>query len=93
MFKPQVIIKNTGTIALKDYHAKLWFRVPEGKELYPNESVVEGNIVLYLTNCLRSVLSILGEFYKMNLLEKFYLLTYEKISINFCNYFSLRLCK
>ena len=76
------------TIALKDYHAKLWFRVPEGKELYipvddwytpvskpslknvgenvweldmyfdeyllyPNESVVEGNIVLHLTKCLR----------------------------------------
>ena len=34
MFKPQVTIKNTGTIALKDYHAKLWFRVPKGKELY-----------------------------------------------------------
>ncbi len=53
MFKPQVTIKNTGTIALKDYHAKLWFRVLEGKELYPNESVVEGNIVLHLTKCLR----------------------------------------
>ena len=33
-FKPQVTIKNTGTIALKDYHAKLWFRVPEEKSLY-----------------------------------------------------------
>ena len=55
MFKPQVTIKNTGTIALKDYHAKLWFRVLEGKELYPNESVVEGNIVLHLTKCLRLV--------------------------------------
>ena len=41
------------TIALKDYHAKLWFRVPEGKELYPNEPVVEGNIVLHLTKYLR----------------------------------------
>ena len=50
MFKPQVTIKNTGTIALKDYHAKLWFRVLEGKELYPNESVVEGNIGLHLTD-------------------------------------------
>ena len=85
MFKPQVTVKNTGTIALKDYHAKLWFRVPEGKELYipvddwytpvskpslknvgenvweldmyfdeyllyPNESVVEGNIGLHLTD-------------------------------------------
>lgn len=55
MFKPQVTIKNTGTIALKDYHAKLWFRVLEGKELYPNESVVEGSIVLHLTKCLRLV--------------------------------------
>ena len=34
MFKPQVTVKNTGSVALKDYHAKLWFRVPEGKELY-----------------------------------------------------------
>lgn len=83
MFKPQVSIKNTGTLALKDYHAKLWFRVPEGKELYipsydwytpvsrpvlnnvgenvweldlyfdrymlyPEESVVEGNVGLRL---------------------------------------------
>jgi pimeloyl-ACP methyl ester carboxylesterase len=85
MFKPQVTVKNTGVVALKDYHAKLWFRVPEGKELYipvddwytpvskpslenvgenvweldmyfdeyllyPNESVVEGNIGLHLTD-------------------------------------------
>lgn len=84
-FKPSVTIKNTGTIALKDYHAKLWFRVPEGKSLYvptddwytpvskpslnnvgenvweldmyfdtymlyPNETVVEGNIGLHLTD-------------------------------------------
>ncbi len=84
-FKPQVTVKNTGTVALKDYHAKLWFRVPEGKSLhvpvddwftpvsrpslknigenvweldmhfdtyilYPNESVVEGNIGLHLTD-------------------------------------------
>ena len=34
MFKPQVTVKNTGSVALKDYHAKLWFRVPEGRELY-----------------------------------------------------------
>ena len=34
MFKPQVTVKNTGSVALKDYHAKLWFRVPDGKELY-----------------------------------------------------------
>jgi hypothetical protein len=85
VFKPQVTVKNTGTIALKDYHAKLWFRVPEGKTLYipaddwytpvsnpslknigenvweldmdfdtyilyPNESVIEGNIGLHLTD-------------------------------------------
>ena len=50
MFKSQVTIKNTGTIALRDYPAKLWLRVPEGKELYPNESVVEGNIGLHLTD-------------------------------------------
>lgn len=82
-FKPQVTVKNTGSIALKDYHAKLWFRVPDGKTLYvptddwytpvskpslknvgenvweldmnfdtymlyPNESVVEGNVGLHL---------------------------------------------
>ena len=34
IFKPQVTVKNTGSVALKDYHAKLWFRVPDGKELY-----------------------------------------------------------
>ena len=34
MFKPQVTVRNTGSVALKDYRAKLWFRVPEGKELY-----------------------------------------------------------
>ena len=55
MFKPQVTIKNTGTIALKDYHAKLWFRVLESKEVYPKESVVERNIVLHLIKCLRLV--------------------------------------
>ena len=84
-FKPYVSVKNTGAIALKDYHAKLWFRVPEGKSLYvpvddwytpvskpslnnvgenvweldmyfdtymlyPNESVVEGNVGLHLTD-------------------------------------------
>lgn len=32
-FKPQVLIKNTGSVALKNYHAKLWFRVPQGREL------------------------------------------------------------
>lgn len=26
--------KNKGTVALQNYKAKLWFRVPEGKELY-----------------------------------------------------------
>ncbi|PWJ68977.1 MULTISPECIES: triacylglycerol lipase [unclassified Fibrobacter] len=84
-FKPQVSVKNTGSVALKNYHAKLWFRVPNGKSLYvpvddwytpvskpslhsigenvweldmyfdryilyPNESVVEGNIGLHLTD-------------------------------------------
>lgn len=34
VFKPHVSIKNTGTVALKNYHAKLWFRVPDNKELY-----------------------------------------------------------
>lgn len=33
-FKPQVTVKNTGTVALKNYHARLWFRVPEEKSLY-----------------------------------------------------------
>jgi pimeloyl-ACP methyl ester carboxylesterase len=32
--KPQVIVKNVGLVALRNYKAKLWFRVPEGKELY-----------------------------------------------------------
>ena len=85
VLKPQVTVKNTGSVALKDYHAKLWFRVPDGKSLYvpvddwytpvskprlknivdnvweldmyfdtymlyPNESVVEGNIGLHLTD-------------------------------------------
>ncbi|WP_297699509.1 hypothetical protein [uncultured Fibrobacter sp.] len=84
-FKPQVTVKNTGTVALNNYHAKLWFRVPEEKSLYvptddwftpvskpslknvdknvweldmffdtymlyPNKSVVEGNIGLHLTD-------------------------------------------
>lgn len=34
IFKPRVTVKNTGTVALKNYHAKLWFRVPDGKSLY-----------------------------------------------------------
>lgn len=34
MFKPQVTVKNTGSVVLKDYHAKFWFRVPQEKELY-----------------------------------------------------------
>ncbi len=33
MFKPKVVVKNTGGISLKDYHAKLWFRVPDEKAL------------------------------------------------------------
>lgn len=32
-FKPKVLVKNTGAVSFKNYHAKLWFRVPEGKEL------------------------------------------------------------
>lgn len=32
--KPRVTIKNTGSVSLQNYKAKLWFRVPEGKELY-----------------------------------------------------------
>ena len=32
-FKPQVLVRNTGSVALKNYHAKLWFRVPQGREL------------------------------------------------------------
>lgn len=33
-FKPQVTIKNTGSIPLKNIHAKLWFRIPQGKQLF-----------------------------------------------------------
>ena len=32
--KPTVTIKNMGSVLLQNYKAKLWFRVPEGKELY-----------------------------------------------------------
>ncbi len=32
-FKPRVTVKNTGSVALSDYHAQLWFRVPQGKNL------------------------------------------------------------
>jgi len=32
-FKPRVTVKNTGSVALSDYHAQLWFRVPQGKKL------------------------------------------------------------
>ncbi|MDR3000694.1 MAG: hypothetical protein LBU89_05465 [Fibromonadaceae bacterium] len=33
-FKPRVTVKNTGSVALSDYHAQLWFRVPQGKNLH-----------------------------------------------------------
>ncbi|MCQ2107345.1 MAG: hypothetical protein MJZ05_01110 [Fibrobacter sp.] len=84
-FKPQVVVKNTGSVAMKDYHAKLWFRVPNEKMLYvpiddwytpvskpslhnvgenvweldmhfdtyllyPNESVIESDVGLHLTD-------------------------------------------
>lgn len=32
--KPHVAIKNTGSVPFKDFYAKLWFRVPTGKQLY-----------------------------------------------------------
>jgi len=32
-FKPRVTVKNTGSVALSDYHAQLWFRVPQGRVL------------------------------------------------------------
>jgi len=32
-FKPQVTVKNTGSIALKNFHALLYFNVPEGEHL------------------------------------------------------------
>jgi len=32
-FKPRVTVKNTGSVALSDYHAQLWFRVPQGRIL------------------------------------------------------------
>jgi hypothetical protein len=34
-FKPRVTVKNTGSVALSNYHAQLWFRVPQGKNLSP----------------------------------------------------------
>lgn len=33
-FKPLVKITNTGSVPLKNYKAKLWFRVPKGKKLF-----------------------------------------------------------
>lgn len=33
-FKPRFTVQNTGGVALKNYQAKLWFRVPEGKTLF-----------------------------------------------------------
>ena len=35
MFKPQVTVSNTGSVNLQNYHAKMWFRVPAGKNLQP----------------------------------------------------------
>ena len=35
MFKPQVTVSNTGSVNLRNYHAKMWFRVPAGKTLLP----------------------------------------------------------
>ena len=35
MFKPQVTVSNTGSVNLRNYHAKMWFRVPAGKTLQP----------------------------------------------------------
>ena len=35
MFKPQVTVSNTGSVNLRNYHAKMWFRVPVGKTLQP----------------------------------------------------------
>jgi len=34
-FKPRVTVKNTGSVAISDYHAQLWFRVPQSKNLSP----------------------------------------------------------
>jgi hypothetical protein len=34
-FKPRVTVTNTGSVALSNYHAQLWFRVPQGKNLSP----------------------------------------------------------
>jgi hypothetical protein len=34
-FKPRVTVTNTGSVALSDYHAQLWFRVPQNKSLSP----------------------------------------------------------
>lgn len=33
MFKPAVKVTNVGNVPLKDYTVKLWFRVPDGKQL------------------------------------------------------------
>lgn len=33
VFRPQVTVSNTGEVSLRDYHARMWFRVPVGKSL------------------------------------------------------------
>ena len=37
VFKPRVTVKNIGSAPLSNYHAQLWFRVPQGKNLSPLE--------------------------------------------------------
>jgi len=32
-FKPRITVKNTGSVEFSNYHAQLWFRVPQGKNL------------------------------------------------------------
>lgn len=48
MFKPQVTVSNTGSVNLRNYHAKMWFRVPAGKIAAASRRLVHSGIQAFL---------------------------------------------
>ncbi|WP_405327741.1 esterase/lipase family protein [Fibrobacter sp.] len=63
--KPAVTIKNTGSVSLRNYKAKIWFRVPEGKELYvPADDWYTPNSIPSLTNMGENVWELVMSFKK-----------------------------
>ncbi|WP_173473330.1 triacylglycerol lipase [Fibrobacter succinogenes] len=63
--KPAVTIKNTGSVSLQNYKAKIWFRVPEGKELYiPTDDWYTPNSIPSLTNMGENVWELVMSFKK-----------------------------